>query len=230
MPPAPSRKETMRLYSDYHVEWMPGYLYLPAMKFTGMSVTAINEGGAANDAYGVGWEGSHTGSPTSKEISTFGLNGILMNTDGQMVHTDFMIPPDLDPKYHVYLRVVWSCGSTDTADTVLWKSLYRAIIPESTALAVPDTAFNTILVTDTVPAATAYTVNYTAAAVINGGTLDGRAKHMVLHIEMDTKDTDMAEDLFLLGAEIQYTPKRLRGVDGMKHEAKASTQFLSRTF
>lgn len=230
MPPAPSRKETMRLYSDHHIEWVPGRIYIPAMNFTGMSVNAVNESGSTNNAYGALWASSHTSTPISKEISTFGLNGILMNTDGMMVHTDFQLPFDLDIRRHIYVRLAWSCGSTDTADTVLFKTLYRAIIPESTALAVPDTAFDTTIATDTVPAATAYTVNYTSAAVINGGTLDPRAQHFILHVEMDTKDSDMSEDLFLLGAEMRYTPKRLRGVDGMKHEAQAPTAMLARTY
>ena len=53
----PSGSQHTRVYSDKRIEWRPGRLYLPAMCFTGMSVSAINEGGAANDAYGVNPQG-----------------------------------------------------------------------------------------------------------------------------------------------------------------------------
>ena len=142
----PSGSHHSRVYSDKSLLWRPGRLYLPAMSFTGMSVTAINEGGAANDSYGAGWEGSHTGAPVSKEISTFGHNAILLDTAGDMVVTDHMLPADVDLSKNIYVRVHWSCGSTDTADTITWIVLYRALIPEVTALATPDTALNSAMV------------------------------------------------------------------------------------
>lgn len=215
-----------RFYSDKSFEWRPGRIYIPALRFTGMSVSAINEGGAANDAYGVNWESSHTSAPYSKEISSFGVNGILMNTDGMMVNHEMLAPYDLDVRKDIRCRLHWTCGSTDTADTVLWKMLYMALVPEVTALKVADVAFDTILATDTVPVATAYTVNRTSWAVIKGGTISAAAEHLAFNIEMDTKDTDLSEDLFLLGLEIAYSPKRLRGPDGMAHGAKLPNAML----
>lgn len=215
---------------DSNFWWRPGRVYLPSMFFTGMSVGAINEGGSANDAYGVNWESSHTSAPYSKEISTFGINGILMNTDGMMVQTDFRMPEDMDLRFNIYMRLHWTCGSTDTADTVLWKSLYRAIVPEVTALAVPTTAFDKILVEDTASSGTAYTVQRTEWAVINANAINEKAEHFILQVEMDTKDTDMSEDLFLLGAELRYTPRRLYYGDGMRHEAKDPIWMLSNKY
>ena len=215
---------------DKELAWRPGRIYLPAMKFTGMSVTAINEGGAANDAYGIGWESAYTTAPTSAEINSLGLNGIAMDTDGMMVNTDVMLPYDIDVKKNVYVRLHWTCGSVDTADTVLWKLLYTALIPEVTALIVPATAFDTVIATDTVPAATAYTINRTSWAVINAGTISEKAEHIAFNVEMDTKDTDMAEALFLLGLEIMYSPRRLSGPDGMSMPAKATTAMLGKVY
>lgn len=210
--------------------WRPGRIYVPALRFTGMSVGAINEGGSANDAYGVNWESSHTGAPYSKEISTFGVNGLLMNTDGMMVNHDMQAPYDIDIAKDIRCRLHWTCGSTDTADTVLWKMLYLAVVPEVTALKVADVAFDTILAQDTVPVATAYTVNQTSWAVIKGGTINPQAEHLVFNIEMDTKDTDMSEDLFLLGLEIAYSPKRLRGPDGMAQAASYPLSLLDNRY
>ena len=226
----PSGSHHTRVYSDKNILWRPGRIYVPALRFTGMSVSAINEGGAANDAYGVNWESSHTSAPYSKEISTFGINGLLMNTDGMMVNHDMQAPHDLDVSKTIRCRLHWTCGSSDTADTVLWKMLYLALIPEVTALKVPDVAFDTVLAQDTVPAATAYTINQTSWAVINPGTISALAEHLAFNIEMDTKDTDMAEDLFLLGLEIAYSPKRLRGPDGMAQDAVLPVSLLDNRY
>ena len=215
--------------NDYPFVWRPGRVYVPALFMTGMSVSAINEGGASNDAYGINWESSHTGAATAKEISTFGINGVLVNTDGQMIHHDMRIPFDFDPEKKLYFRVHWTCGSTDAADTVLWKALYRAMIPEVTALAVPATAFDTILVEDTA-AGVAYAPQATEWAVINGKSINEKAEYIAFHIEMDTKDTDMSEDLFLLGFELMYSPRRLHYGDGMRNEAKPARALIGKTY
>lgn len=215
------------LQTDRHVKWRPGRLYLPAVVFTGMSVGAINEGGAASFAYGQKWESSHTSAPFSKEISTFGLNGLLMGTDGMMVNTHTALPADLDVSKNIYCRLIWTCGSTDVADTVVWKVLYRELIPEVTALAVPATAFDKVIPTDNVPSATAYTMNRTEWAVINGRTLSERAEGIAFNVEMDLKAVGLTEDLFLVGLEMLYTPKRLMRGDGMAIEAPRASSMLS---
>ena len=220
------RDQNTPFINDRAFKWRPGRLYLPAVQFTGMSVSAINEGGAANDAYGLNWESSDTSAPYSKEISTFGVNGILMMTDGMMVSTDLMAPYDLDVTKNIYARVHWTCGSTDVTDAVLWKCLYRAMVPEVTALAAAGTAFDTVIASDLVPVATAYTINRTSWAKIIGNTLSKKVEHLSFQVEMDTKAAALSEDLFFLGLELRYTPKRLYRGDGMAVEAKMPNALL----
>ena len=64
------RDQNTPFINDRAFKWRPGRLYLPAVRFTGMSVSAINEGGAANDAYGVNWESSDTSAPSIKRGTT----------------------------------------------------------------------------------------------------------------------------------------------------------------
>lgn len=210
--------------------WRPGYVYYPAMFFTGMSVSAINEGGAANDAYGVNWEGSHTGAPVSKEISTFGINGILLDTAGDMVCTDAPIPADLDPQKDIKVRVVWASGSTDVADTVTWIANYLVLIPNVTAIAAPSVALDTAITAQDVPVATAYALCKTAWGVIKGGTISDLAEHWAWLVEMDAFDAGLSEDKFFLGLEIAYTPRRLYGGDGMLKNADMPIRTLSKQF
>lgn len=215
---------------DSAFRWRPGRIYYPAMFFTGMSVSAINEGGAANDAYGVNWEGSHTGAPISKEISTFGINGILLDTAGDMLVTDGMIPADLDPQKDVKVRVVWASGSSDTADTVTWIVTYKTLVPNVTALDTPATALDTTITAMDVPVATAYAICKTAWGVIKGGTINELAENWIWNVEMDAFDAGLTEDKFLLGLEIAYSPRKLYGGDGMLSAADYPIRTLSKQY
>ena len=213
---------------DKELLWRPGRIYYPAMFFSGMSVSAINEGGAANDAYGVNWEGSHTGAPISKEISTFGINGVLLDTATDAVGHEAPIPYDLDPRHPVYARVVWASGSTDTTDTVQWTVTYKQLIPNVTALATGATALDTVIAAQDVPVATAYALCKTSWGKINGGTISDMAEHWTWNVAMTSFDAGLSEDKFLLGLEVAYTPRRLQGVDGMQMPSKFPAYALAK--
>lgn len=224
------KQSVHRINNDRNLWWRPGRLYIPFMAATGMSVSAINEGGAANDAYGVNWEGSHTGAPISKEISTFGINGVLLDTAGDMVNHDHMIPYDFDPQYNSYVRVHWTSGSTDTADTIDWIVLYKACVPEVDALAVGATALNKTIARDTVPVATAYVVCRSPWGRINAGAISEKAEHICWNVEMDAFAAGLTEDKFILGLEWMYTPRRMYYGDGMAHEAKEPINLLGKVY
>ena len=210
--------------------WRPGYIYYPAMFFTGMTVGAINEGGAASHVYGAKWEGSHTGAPISKEISTFGINGVLLDTATDMVCTDAPIPGDLDPQKDIRARVVWCSGSTDITDTVTWVAKYLAMVPNVTALATPATALDTTIAAQDVPVATAYALCKTQWGVIKGGTINELAEHWAWLVEMNAFDAGLSEDKFFLGLEISYTPRRLYGGGGMLKAADMPIRTLSKQY
>lgn len=201
---------------DKEMLWRPGRVYYGAQAFTGII-------GAAGVSVGV-----HTGAPVQQEISTFGIASILMDTAGDMLVTDAPIPYDLDPRHPVHARVVWTSGSTDTADTVTWIATYKQIISNVTALATPATALDTAIAAMDVPVATAYALCKTSWGKINGGTITDQAAHWVWNVEMDAFDVGLSEDKFFLGLEVAYTPRRLQGVDGMQMPAKMPAFVLSK--
>jgi len=201
---------------DKELLWRPGRVYYPAQAFTGII-------GAAGVSAGV-----HTGAPIQKEISTLGIASILLDTAGDMLVTDSAIPYDLDPRHPVYARVVWTSGSTDTADTVTWIVTYKQFISNVTALDTPATALDTAIAAQDVPVATAYALCKTAWGKINGGTISDQAAHWAWNVEMDAFDVGLSEDKFLLGLEIAYTPRRLQGVDGMQMPAKMPAFMLAK--
>ena len=219
-----------KLKNDGQVVWRPGYIFIPVINFTGLAVGAINEGGAGNFAYGLKWEGSHTGAPVSQEISTFGVNGVLLDTAADEVNTTLSLPGDLDLAKRIYARVHWTSGSADVADTITWKLWYKAIIPNTTAISAignsGGTALDKVIPQQTQPVATAYTWCVTQYGYIDAGKLDRRVEVMLLSLEMDAFAAGLAEDKFPLAVELRYTPKRLWGPTGMGREAVRPSALL----
>lgn len=204
--------------SDKEMLWRPGRVYYPVSGFSGIV-------GAAGVSVG-----AHTGAPVQQEITTMGIVGILLDTAADAIVTESKIPWDLDVSKNVYARVVWTCGSTDVADTVTWRLLYRAITPSVTALATPATALDTAIAAQDVPVATAYTVINSPWGVIAANTISEKAEHWAWLVELNAFDAGLSEDKFALGLEIMYTPKRLQGVDGMAQSAKAPLAMLGKVY
>lgn len=217
---------------DAEMLWRPETLFIPATRFTGMTTLAIDEGGATSHAQGATWVSAHTSTPISKEISTIGHVGLLMNTDGMEVTHYMMLPSNFDRRHPLYVRLHWTNGGTDVADTILWKVRYTKIVPNTTAIIDVATALDTVIATDTTPAATANTWAATewGAILPKVTAIADNVEAILWEIEMDTKDTDMSEDSWLLGMELAWTPKALAGVDGMPHEAKFHTRQLGEVY
>lgn len=196
--------------------WRPGRLYIPAMSFTGLI-------GAAGVSVG-----ANTGACVTQEISTFGMVAPMMDTAGDVLDHNTQLPYDVDLKKDIRFRVHWTSGSSDTADTILWKVFYLGIVPDSTTIAAASNALTTVIATDTVLGA--YTYQTTAWGVLKGGTLGQTVEALTLQVEMDAFAAGLSEDKFLLGLEIAYSPKRLRGPNGMTRDAMLPTTMLGNLY
>lgn len=223
-----------KLRHDASLVWRPGRVWLPAMQFSGITNVAIDEGGAATYAVGAAIAGVHSGAPITKEISTFGVVGIFVDTAADEVNTYMPLPGDIDLSKRIYARVHWTSGSTDTADTVTWKVWYKAIILNTTAiLAIGNTggvALDKTIAADDVPVATAYAWAVTEEGYLDAGKLPETTGGLLWSVEFDAFDAGLSEDKFFLGLEIRYTPRRLWGPDGMQQEAKAPTFIAGKTY
>lgn len=221
-----------RIKHDSHMVWRPGRIWLPAMNFTGITSVALDEGGMATFAAGAALAGTHSGAPITKEISTFGVNGVLMDTAADEVNTYMLLPGDIDLSKRIYARVHWCSGSTDTADTVTWKVWYKPLILNTTAvLAIGNTggtALDKTIAAMDVPVATAYAWCTTAEGYLDAGKLPDTTGALLWSVELDAFDAGLTEDKFLLGLEIRYSPRRLWGPNGMLHEAKNTTYIASK--
>lgn len=211
-----STSQAIRHFSDANFEWRPGRIFIPSVSFTGLI-------GAAGVSIG-----ANTGALVTKEISTFGMVAALPDTDGDVLDHLLALPYDVDLRKDIRFRVHWTSGSADTADTIDWKVFYLGIVPDSTTIAAATTALTTVIAQDTVIGAYKYQV--TSYGLLKGDTLAYNTEALALQVEMDTFAVGLSEDKFLLGLEMVYSPKRLRGPDGMKHGAKLPNTMLGNAY
>lgn len=205
-----------RYFSDACFEWRPKRLYIPVPNFSGIL-------GAAGVSVGAGG-----GAPVQQEISTFGIVSILMDTAGDLLDHNLQLPPDIDIAKDIRFRVHWTSGSATTADTITWKVFYRSIVPNTTTIAAAATALDTVIAQDTV--AGAYIWQATEWGILKGGTLAANVEALMLQVELDAFAAGLTEDKFPLGLEMAYSPKKLRGPDGMKHNAKLPLRMLDNAY
>lgn len=206
--------------------WRPGRLYIPAMSFTGLTVGAINEGGAGNFAIGRKW--ANTGETVNAALVTGGIFGVQFDSISDSLDTDIMIPYDLDPQKNVYVRVVWTSGSTSTSDTITWAVSHQVFIPNQTQLSAATTALNKVIPLQNYPSTSSLVLCKTDWGIIAPDTISEYAEHWRFVVSLPA--FSMAAAKYLLGLEIAYTPRRLYGGDGMLKPADFPVRTLSKQY
>ena len=200
-----------RCFSDKGFEWRPGRLYIPAWSFAGLDyeiTTAVDiksmSTGAANDTAIV-------------EINTSGITAMNFTANLNALDTLIMLPFDMDIQKNIYFRIWWTANNT--SGSVTWDVLYKSFIPGTTVLgtAVSATALTTAIGAQTM-AATAFTVMRTPEGILGAGTLLETCEALQLGVVRTTAATITTASF--LGLELRYSPRRLRGPDGMAREAK----------
>mgnify|MGYP001558971881 FL=1 len=201
-----------RHFSDKCFEWRPKSVFIPSVNFSGFIESTGTTVGAS------------TGAPVIQEISTLGMAAVKMDTAADVIDHLMMLPRDLDLKKPIKFRVHWTSGSATTADTIDWKVFVKGFVPDVTTIIEAATALTTVIAQDTV--AGAYIYQTTAYGTLLGGTLAQNIEALAVSVEMDAFAAGLTEDKFLLGLEIVYSPKLLRGPDGMAHPATMPTTAL----
>lgn len=140
-----------------------------------------------------------------EEISTTGILGVKMNNNGDTARDLFYMPDTINFAAPLQFRIIYTTGSSTNTDSVLWKVFYKEIAAWS-AIAAGDTALDTAIVDDTVPA-TAFSPAFTTWGVADlSGIGRSATPHLLsLVIEMDTK-TAISEDIYCLGYQVSYVP------------------------
>lgn len=172
--------------------------YIPVTQFQGLTT-------AATVFVSVG-----AGAPIFQEVSTFGINGCLLDSDADEVSHLMRIPTKWDRDNNIYVRFIFATESATAADTILWKFLYGLFTPGTDALAAPATALDTVLASQTVKGTTRTLERSVVAGVLNGGTIPDADLYMAFTC-IKVSDVGIAESIFFLGVEFEYTEKKYHG-------------------
>lgn len=210
-----------RFYSDKSFEWRPGRIYIPAWQFAGLDyeVTTATDiksmgTGAANDTSII-------------EINTSGVTALNMTANANSIETFLMVPADLDIQKNIFFRVWWTANNT--SGSVTWDVLYKPYIPGTTVLgtAVSATAISTAIGAHTM-AGVAFTMMRTPEGILNANTLLETCEAIQLGVVRTAVATITTASF--IGLEIRYSPRRLRGPDGMARDAKAPLTIAGKVY
>lgn len=135
----------------------------------------------------------------SGNVNSLGIPGVKINTAGERVRRLVSIS-DINTLIPFYVRVLWSSGSSDTADTITWKV---AVKVQTAGAALSGTVSDTVSLADTVSGL--YHYQTTLADKFAAGTVDNGETFMV-EVEMDAKAAGLTEDIYFLGVELLYLP------------------------
>ena len=188
---------------DKEIEWERKRIYVGAPQFSSLVTNAT--GGIFAGA----------GDVILGEISTFGLAAARLEATTDLVLDARPMPVDLDVRFPVYLRVFWSSDSATAADDATMLIRYNAKADQET-VAAPTTALNTTIAEDRLGGQ--YFLCRTSWGEIDADTLtDGDV--LGLELSCSATDADIANEyIWLIGYEMEYTPKRTEGL-GLSYEA-----------
>lgn len=172
--------------------------FIPVTQFQGLTT-----GGTVFTSVGAG-------GPVFQEISTFGFNGLLMDTAADEVSHFMRIPTNWDRDNNIYVRMIYATSSVTATDDITWQFLYGLYTPNTDALAAPATALDTPLVLETVTGVDFTLERSDVPGILNGGTISDANLYMSFTC-VELLETGIAEDIFLLGVEFEYTVKQDHG-------------------
>lgn len=208
-----------RFYSDINFAWRPKRIYIPAWQFSGLDYEAT---GAADI------KSAGTGTPSATnlivtEINTSGVTAVNMTTADNTICHLLEVPPDMDFNKPIYGSVYWTANNT--SGSCDWELFYKTFVPGTTVLGTAEAATAWGAGAAQTMASVAYTVMRTPEMVIPAATLGQDTEMLQITVQMHALVT--ITTVSFLGLAIRYTPRYLRGPDGMKHEAKPPANIAS---
>lgn len=150
-----------------------------------------------------------TGHPVMQEIGTIGLSGLVCGLNNRVYHF-LQIPPKWDRNHPICVRVVWSSEAAAVGSKSLtWKIQYALSQIDVTAGFGTVAGLDTDIAADT-PKGTAKTLQLTENGIINAGSLASAMTHIAFWVLLSVV-TSFLDVKYLLGLEIEYTPRFGRG-------------------
>lgn len=180
---------------DFNIEWLVRREFILAQKFQ----TFVTGAGVA------------AGDPVFTEIGTSGITGISVAAAGDAISTIWSPGHALDIRKKMRFRVIWSQTSTTVTDTVDFIVTYTPLILETTAIIAPATALSTAVTLADASSGVANVIQGTEWGTLDRATLADTVWGLALSVEADAIGTFSADEVKILGLEIEYTPRVTAG-------------------
>ena len=168
---------------DRNIDWLRKHIFIEAYNMNSAALAA--------------------GTPDiDDEISDFNLGSPIMAADSIMAHV-MMVPYDADPEQEMGFTVVYTTGSSTTADDIDWIVLFE-LTAVGGVLDEPAGALDTVVAGDLVTGA--WQVQRSPRGIKNAGwaTRAQVAAGAMMMFSVELNATDAAEDHHLLGLDIDY--------------------------
>lgn len=154
--------------------------------------------------------GIGAGAPVFAEIAASGISGFQINAAGDTAATLIDLQ-EVDITKQIRFRLIWTQSSTTATDTVDWIILYTPIVLGTTVLIDPATALDTVVPLANASSGVASVLQASGFGVINRNKIPNTAEYLAVSIEADAIGTFSADEVYLMGLEVRYTPRRTAG-------------------
>lgn len=183
-------------------------LFIPVTEFSGLQQIAFTPTTGTPVPVDTLLASAGAGNALLEEIGTTGLMALVMVSAADDIAHTMIVPSDWDRHQPIYVRVIWASEAAAVGDRdITWKFMYAELTPGVTAIAAPTTVLDTVLVAQA-PLGTAKTFERSATAgKINANAIADASLYWSFIVEMDAFDAAFTEDKYLIGVELEYTPK-----------------------
>lgn len=186
---------------DFNVEWLEKRVFIPVWQFQSWATIAPTSGGV---------NGAGAGTTLMTEIGTTGLTGSPVIAAGNS-WAHIWEPNELDITKQLRFRVVYTQSSTTATDTVDWIVTYTPLVTETTVIVDPVTALTTPIPLADASSGVANVIQASDFGRIARNTIPQTTDFITFKVEADAIGTYSTNEIFLLGLEIRYTPRRTAG-------------------
>jgi len=135
--------------------------------------------------------------------------GLLMYTanptTGDDIRHMMRIPDKWNRQQDIRFRVIWMSESNTAGDGITWLMLYSLMTLNSSSVAAPATALDTPIAEDEVISQDLLMASPTG--ILNAGKITNE-DYISLLIRLSAFDAGMTEPKFLVGLEVEYTPRQ----------------------
>jgi hypothetical protein len=210
---------------DAHIDYLVKKVHIPALSMCTNAATTSTANQIVFQGYGFGTP-TYINVPGSAKIAGLKFNGTTFTAE-----YIWRVPSDVDKRQPIHPRILWTTSQLGTTMTATWQIFYQTITSASTLATSPTTVLNrTIAASSNGSASVAPVLNLTSRGAITPIATGSNAGQVLqdnteaIHFTIQPTSTTLTmptstDGLFLLGMDLEYTPRNTFG-DGSHREGR----------